>query len=132
MYSIQSRINFYDCDPAGILFYANIFKKAHKAYEEFLESLDLEIDFFDDDKYVLPIIHAEADYKNPLIAGGLITIEVLVTSLRESSFELTYFFVDENHSIKATAKTVHVSVDKSEFKKISLEKELSEKLALHK
>lgn len=132
MYSINTRINFYDCDPAGILFYANIFRKAHSAYELFLESLDLKKDYFDDDKYVLPIVHAEADYKNILVSGDLVSIEVVVTSLRESSFELTYFFVDENKNIKATVKTVHVSVEKESFEKTMLNKELKTKLALHK
>ncbi len=132
MYSIETRINFYDCDPAGILFYANIFKKAHQAYEQFLEFLELEVDFFDNDKIVLPIIQAEADYKNILVAGDVINIEVLVSSLRDSSFELTYFFVDENRNINATVKTVHVSVNKENFEKILLNSELKEKLALHK
>jgi len=129
---MQTRINFFDCDPAGILFYANIYKKAHEAYEKFLESLDLEIDFFDNDKFVLPIIHSEAEYKNVLKAGDEITVEVKVTSLRDSSFELTYFFLDENKNVKTVVKTVHVTVDKENFKKVLLDTELKTKLALHK
>ena len=37
MYQTKIKITFADLDPAGILFYANIFKHAHSAYEEMIE-----------------------------------------------------------------------------------------------
>ena len=123
----EKRINFYDCDPAGILFFANIFKLAHSAYEEMMEKLNLSIDFFNDDKYVLPILNSEAKFVSPIKAGDKIEIEIKVSQLKKSSFELSYIFTKKD-KILAEAKTVHVCVDKITFSKIALPDELYQSL----
>ena len=33
MFTIKRKINFFDCDPAGIIFYSRIFEFCHSAYE---------------------------------------------------------------------------------------------------
>ncbi|MCF8242679.1 MAG: acyl-CoA thioesterase [Melioribacteraceae bacterium] len=127
MFSIKQRVNFFDADPAGIIFYANLFKFCHTAYEMFMKDLNLEKDYFFDDEYVLPIIHAQADYKKTIKVNDELEIVVSVAEVRTSSFGLSYkLLVDDE--IKASAKTVHVCVDKNEFFKSKLPEELSAKL----
>lgn len=127
LFQAKMRINFYDCDPAGIMFFANIFKFAHTAYELFLNNISPERNFFFDDELVLPIIHSEADYKKPLKAFQEIDCRVEVNELRNSSFELHYTFLVDG-KIYATASTVHVCVAKETFEKCNLPGSLKDAL----
>ncbi len=128
MHTTKIKVFFYDADPAGIIFYSNIFKFAHSAYEEFMRSLKTEKNFFFDRDYVLPIIHTEADYLQPIKPGDELEIKLEVSRLKKFSFELSYTFYNSNKEITAKVKTVHVCVDKKNFKKIEMPEELYRKL----
>jgi 1,4-dihydroxy-2-naphthoyl-CoA hydrolase len=128
MFTTKVKVYFYDADPAGIIFYASLFKYVHAAYEDMMRSLHTERDYFFDKEYILPIIHAEADYVKPIKVGDELRIDVLVSLLKNSSFELSYKFYKDDSTFTAIAKTVHVCVLKEEFKKIELPKEFYNKL----
>jgi len=125
MFEYNTRVNFYNCDPAGIVFFAEVFKFAHSAYEVFLTNLNLTKNYFNDDKIALPIIKTSAEYCKPLKTGDEIKIEVFVTLLKESSFELSYNIYNKDNELCCKVITVHVCVDKQTLKKVGLEKELS-------
>lgn len=125
MFKQKIKVNFYDTDPGGIIFYANIFRYIHTAYEEFLSSLNTDINFFNDEIYILPITHTEADYLNPIKLHELLIVEVAVSDLRKSSFELSYNLSGNDEKIKVKAKTVHVCVNKKTFSKTDLPEELN-------
>lgn len=130
MFEYNSRINFYNCDPAGIIFYGEVFKFAHSAYEMFLQHLLPETNYFNHPDVILPIIKANAEYINPLRQGDEIKITVSVTRLLEKSFELTYNIYNKENNLCVIVETVHVCLSKSEFKKIPLEEKLKEKLTI--
>lgn len=131
MYKTVCKVNFFDADPAGIIFYANLFRFSHAAYEDFLKSLKTERDYFFDKELVLPIVHAEADYIKPIKAGDILNITVYVSRLLKSSFELSYVFELPDGSIAARAKTVHVAVSKDSFTKALLPEDLYSGLVKH-
>ena len=124
MFKQKIKINFYDCDPAGILFYANLFRMAHKAYEELIKSFSLSGGYFENEKFVVPIIHTEGNYLKPMRPGDEIEIIVKVSQLRTSSFELKYDFNDKEGLLYADVKTVHVFVSNSNFEKIAIPQEI--------
>ena len=128
MLKIKQRINFYDCDPAGILFYANIFRVCHSAYEELISSLGLTMDYWDNDEFVFPIINSSANYLKPLKYGDEVSIAVAVTDLRGSSFELSYNCRNQSNELCANVKTVHVFVDKKSWQKKKLIPEIKKGL----
>ncbi|MCX7875029.1 MAG: acyl-CoA thioesterase [Melioribacteraceae bacterium] len=130
MFTSNIKVYFYDADPAGIIFYASIFKYVHAAYEDFLRSLSTQRNFFFDQDYILPIMHAEADFVRPIKVGDELKVELVVSMLKKSSFEITYRFYRDNE-FTAMAKTVHVCVYKGKFEKIELPKDFYEKLNLH-
>ena len=131
MFTANVKVYFYDADPAGIIFYASLFKYVHAAYEDFLRNLHTERNFFFDKDYILPIIHAEADYVKPIKVGDELRIDVSVSALKNSSFEINYRFYKKDNSFTAIAKTVHVCVLKEEFKKIELPKDFYDKLKVN-
>ena len=130
MFRKKLRLSFYDCDPAGIIFYASIFKLAHSVYEQFLSEIVPERNFFFDKEYVLPIIHSEADYLKPLRPFDEVEIKLKVIDLRDSSFELNYIFFIDNVSY-AEVKTIHVCVNKESFNKEKLPEALTKGLGRH-
>lgn len=119
MFTINRRINFFDCDPAGIIFFSRVFEFCHSAYEKLIESFELDEDYWDNAIYVVPIIHTECDYYKPLKYGDEISIEVIVSQLKTSSFELTYK-LKVNDEVSASVKTVHVFVSREDWNKMEI------------
>ncbi|NWF49462.1 MAG: acyl-CoA thioesterase [Ignavibacteriaceae bacterium] len=130
MLTIKSKINFFDCDPAGIIFYSRIFDFCHTAYEEMITEFGLKENYWLNDNYVVPIIHSECSYLKPIKYGEEITINLSVSQLRNSSFELTYA-IRRNKELCCQVKTVHVFVDKKEWKKKEMKKPLYDGLKSH-
>jgi 1,4-dihydroxy-2-naphthoyl-CoA hydrolase len=131
MITSKKKINFFDCDPAGILFYGNIFFFCHSAYEELVKSLQIEFDYWLNEEFIVPIIKSAANYLKPLKHGDDFAIEVCVAEIRESSFELNYKCSNQSGDVCAEVKTVHVLIDKKTWQKKELTPELKDGLKYH-
>lgn len=123
MFKVNRRVNFFDCDPAGIIFFSRVFEFCHAAYEQLIQSFELDEDYWDNPSYVVPIIHTECDYFKPLKYGDDISIEVSVTKLKSSSFELTYKLI-LNKEACASVKTVHIFVRREDWNKMEIPNEI--------
>lgn len=124
MFTYKTKINFYDCDPAGILFYGNIYHYCHSAYEDLIRSFKLKEDYFINEDYLVPIIKSEAFYHKSLKYSEEVTIEIKVSQLKSSSFELEYLCKNEKEERCVVVKTAHVFVDKKEWKKMEIPEEI--------
>jgi 1,4-dihydroxy-2-naphthoyl-CoA hydrolase len=124
MFIYKIKINFFDCDPAGILFYARVFQICHSAYEAMIQSFSLKKDYWNNSDYVVPISSSEAKYHKLIKYGETITIELTVEQMRDSSFELGYLCKNESGEVCVKVKTVHVFVDKQSWKKSEINKEV--------
>ena len=131
MFTVKKRINFYDCDPAGILFYAKLFEINHSVYEELIDSFKLKQNYWANDEFVVPIIKTDGAYFKPIKAGETVLINLTVTLKKENSFELTYEWLNKSGEHTAKARTVHVFVDKKRWVKIPLFDELIKGLESH-
>ena len=116
MFKTKQRINFYHCDPAGILFYARLFEICHSVYEEMISSFNLEENYWQNDDYVVPIVKCDAGFYKPVTPGENVTVELVVTELRETTFVLSYSIKNKSDVEVASANTVHVFVDKKKWK----------------
>lgn len=116
MITLKKKINFYHCDPAGILFYARLFEICHSVYEEMISSFKLDENYWQNDDYVVPIVKCEAGFYKPVKPGEVVTVELSVTELRETTFQLSYSIKNVSDIEVASAKTVHVFVDKRKWK----------------
>jgi len=131
MITSKKKINFFECDPAGILFYGNIFFLCHTAYEELIASFNFETNYWQNEEFVTPIINSNAEYVKPIKYGDSITIELVVSDLRNSSFELSYKCLNQSNELCTLVKTVHVFVDKNSWKKAELISEIRDGLTAH-
>jgi len=99
-------------DAAGVMFFPELLRHAHDAYEAFMRSLDHELGaVLARGHYLLPIRHVEADYLQPMRLGVALVAHVDVSHVGTSSFSTVSRFVAIDGEICARSKTVHVCVD---------------------
>ncbi|MBK5964065.1 thioesterase [Thiocystis minor] len=104
-------IRLHDTDAAGLLFFGHIFRHAHDAFEAFMDTIGFPVDLMiRDGRMLLPLTHAEADYRRPLRHGDTVRVLVSVLEIRRRSFAIGYRFIDRLGDVAATARTVHVEV----------------------
>ena len=124
MFETTTVIRVHDTDAAGVVFFANYFRLAHIAYENFMDSIGCGLDkIINRSDYLLPVVHAEADYKKSLHLGDRLTI-FLQADLRRSSFVMSYRFTDGKGDVAAELKTVHASIDQKTRKIIPIPEEI--------
>ncbi len=120
MLTCKTKIRLHDTDAAGVIFFANQFKIIHDAYEELLEKVGWSFRrMLKDKKYFLPIVHAESDFKTPVIVGDKFVINVKVGHIGNTSFSLEYT-LKRGKTLVGTAKTVHVTINQKNHKKVPL------------
>jgi 1,4-dihydroxy-2-naphthoyl-CoA hydrolase len=119
-------------DPAGVLFFPELFRHAHDAYEAFMADVGVALDrILAEGEYALPIVHAEADYTRPLRHGTRVSVGTQISKLGESSFVVDFDFRDEDGQSCATAKTVHVVIERGTGKRTTLPDAWRTRLAPH-
>jgi 1,4-dihydroxy-2-naphthoyl-CoA hydrolase len=131
MYSFRKKINFYDCDPAGILFYARVYEICHAAYEAMIESFNIETDYWNNEVFIVPVINSEAFYHKPIKYGEEVTINIIVNQLKPASFELNYEVKNGKGEKCVKVKTVHVFLSKKDWKKMNIYEKVKTGLEIH-
>ena len=114
------------------MFYGNIFYFCHSAYENLISSFNLDFDYWNNEDFFVPIIHSSADYLKPLKYEDDVVIEINVTQLKESSFELSYNCKNQKGELCANVKTVHVFINKETWKKKKMDDTIKKGLITHK
>lgn len=116
-------------DHAGVLYFPELFRHAHDAYEAFMASLDHDLSgFFEAGQPAIPVTHAESDFQRPMHHGDNIQVAIKVEHLGKSSMTLGYEFAGPDGELCATAMTVHVFVDRANGKSVSIPDSLRHKL----
>lgn len=131
MFTAKRKINFYDCDPAGILFYAKIYELCHSVYEEMIQSLGLKENYWSNEDYIVPIIHSEAIYHKPLVYDSFTIIDLTVKTISSSAFKLFYTCKNEKGELCVEVMTTHVFVDKKTWKKKTINDDVRTGLTKH-
>ncbi len=132
VYRHSIKIPFQDIDAAGVVFYAHLFRYAHEAYEAFMADIKQPlVQFLDEGKIILPLVHAEADYHLPLHYADLITLELVVEKIGANHFCLGYRGMNEEKNCVASIKTVHVTCDAQTKNKMPMPTGLQSALAAY-
>lgn len=110
-FSTEIKIRFRDADPAGIMFFGNIFALAHDVFEEFIEASGIGWKkWFDKPEHFVPIRHVECEYTAPFVPGETYQVQVSVESISTSTFKLKYVF-SKGSTTHAVVKTAHTFAD---------------------
>jgi acyl-CoA thioester hydrolase/1,4-dihydroxy-2-naphthoyl-CoA hydrolase len=105
------KVAFDEADSAGIVFFGNYFRFAHRALEHFLPQIGIAWDkWFSGKEIGVPLRHVEADYMRPIRPGEQLQIRTHIANVGESSVEFIFDFQIEGGSSAARVRTVHVFV----------------------
>jgi YbgC/YbaW family acyl-CoA thioester hydrolase len=83
-----------DCDPAGIVFYANYYRWMDDATHYLFTKIGLPFDVMQE-KYGtpgVPLVASHADYRRPSKFHDTLTIESFVSQCGRSSFTISHIF----------------------------------------
>ena len=128
MFTYTTTVKLHETDAAGTIFFGHLFRMAHDAYEEFLNSERLGIgELLKHGEYARFIVHAEADFKKPISVGDDLEVKLTAENIGDSSYTIRYDF-QHNGETACSAKTVHVCVDRITNLPIPIPQELKEKL----
>jgi 4-hydroxybenzoyl-CoA thioesterase len=113
MFRVEKLIRFHHCDPAGIVFFPQYFVLIHELVEDWF-SQGLEIDYA---KFVrelgmgLPMVKLESEFLAPVPMGQVLTLELIVQRLGNSSIALAVRGTAEGREcLRATLTVVHTSI----------------------
>lgn len=119
IYTVKRVVKLQDIDAAGIVYFPRFLEYCHDAYFELLmaEGIDLPKSI-QGGEYILPLVHAEADFKVPLRFGDEIAVCVEGAIKKKSSYTVLYsvHLVDDFRTLCCTAKTVHAAINRITFK----------------
>ena len=105
-------VRFQDTDAAGVVYFANIFRICHEAYEVSLAASGINLkSFFTNSSVAFPIVHANVDFFRPMYCGDNLVISLLPEKIGLDKFEITYeIMVDEVMVAKAITRHVCINV----------------------
>lgn len=130
MFTTHNKVRMHDTDMAGILYFPRQFRFAHEAFEDLVESIGFSFDhLFRTMPFVFVIVHAEADYMQPLHVGDKLRVELHVQKIGTTSFTIHYN-IFRGKELTGTALTTHVCLDTHTRKKIHIPEEF--RIALEK
>ena len=121
VYEFKTRVKLFQTDAAGKLFFSNLFIIAHECYENYLHDNKIKIsDIIAGKKFLIPVVHAEADYINPIYLDDLLLVKMDAKKIGDHSFTLNFDIKKQNGDVAANITTVHVTTGYSSGKSILL------------
>jgi 1,4-dihydroxy-2-naphthoyl-CoA hydrolase len=113
MFTYRTQVRLKDTDATGVLYFSEQFKMALETFEEFLKERGFPLRQLLESTYLMPIVHAEADYLAPLMVGDELEIVLKVSKVGTSSVTLSYAFHDVVRKIDVgRVEIVHVVVER--------------------
>ncbi|HZY10670.1 MAG TPA: thioesterase family protein [Bacteroidota bacterium] len=121
MFVYRTRVRLKDTDATGVLYFSEQLRLGLEAFEAFLEERGFSLRKLLESPYLMPIVHAEADYHAPLMVGDAVEITVKVAQVGTSSIRLQYAFYDpDRKAAVGKAEIVHVLVDNQSRKSVPI------------
>ncbi|ADI37832.1 Thioesterase [Waddlia chondrophila 2032/99] len=132
MFVGKNQVRMHDMDMAGLLYFPRQFRFVHDTLEDFMsqEGMPFETLFYEKD-FMFVIVHCESDYFHSMRLGDDLEVHMVCKEIGRTSFTLSYQIYREDGLEVGRAKTVHVTIDKKNRKKIPIPKLLKDVLMKH-
>src|SRR6476620_10541471 len=104
VFSTRITVNFGDTDPAGLVYFPNIFHYCHIAMERFFEQqCGVAYSKLIEEHVGFPTVKIQTEFKSPLRYGDVIEIDLSVAAVGDKSLSFSY-------AVKNSAGTVCAEV----------------------
>ena len=113
VFSTRITVNFGDTDPAGLVYFPNIFHYCHIAMERFFhEVCDVSYSKLTGEQQLgFPTVRIDAEFKIPLRYGDVIDLEMAVLKIGKKSLSLSYKVTNSEGLVCAEVSQVVVAMD---------------------
>lgn len=113
MFVYLTQVRLKDTDATGVLYFTEQFRMALETFEQFLKERGFSLKQLLESSYLMPIVHAEADFFAPLTVGDELEISMKVAKLGTSSLTLEFSFRDPQRGFDVgKVQIVHVVIEK--------------------
>ncbi len=127
-YTRDITVRLKDTDAAGVIYFASQLVLAHETFEAYLDARGLSLGcMFAEADYAMPVVHCEADYRRAVGLGDLVSVEMEVGEVGESSFTLDYTLRRDGDEV-GRCRIVHASVDRETRRSVPLPAEVRDQL----
>ena len=113
-FSTRITVRFGDTDPAGLVYYPNIFHYFHIALEEFFAAR-CGVSYqklLTDERIGFPTVKTETQFFVPLVYGDSVDVEIFVSGTRNSSATFEYSARRaSDQTLCARATQIHVAMN---------------------
>ncbi len=110
----RGRLSLAAVDAAGVVFYPELFRLAHEAFERHLYDCGIDVAGLLRGGGAFPVVHAQADYRAPMSHGDEFIIRVAVAHRGETSLGFAMDFSAPDERPLARVETVHVWLEGGE------------------
>ncbi len=107
----HSRLRMGSTDAAGIWYFTSALEVAHEAWEAWLESRGVPLQqVIAAGAFIMPIVHAEADYQSPARLGDELRVSLQLAELTERSMVISSQISSPTGIQLASTRVVHACV----------------------
>ena len=120
MFSYKRTIHLRETDSTGVLFFSELLNLGLEALEAYFLTRGFTLkQLIEEGKFLMPIVHAEADFSAPIYVGDQVEIELKVEKLGNSSFTMGTRIHRKGLELGVT-KIVHVVISRETNRSIPL------------
>ena len=117
---IEVRVRYAETDQMGIVYHSNYLNYLELGRVEWLRSLGYSYAELEKKGVLLPVVHANLNYRFPARYDELIRVETEVSSIGKSSIEFISQLYNENDALVLEGKIKLVCLNAETFKPISI------------
>ena len=117
---IEVRVRYAETDQMGIVYHSNYLNYLELGRVEWLRSLGYSYAELEKKGVLLPVVHAELNYRFPARYDELIRVETEVSSIGKSSIEFSSQLYNESDALVLEGKIKLVCLNAETFKPISI------------
>ncbi|MFN4279257.1 acyl-CoA thioesterase [Thermosynechococcus sp.] len=122
----ERTVHFADTDAAGVVYFANLLRFCHEAYEDALAQLGVDLrEFFGSRGLMVPITEAQVRFLQPLYCGDRLRVTIDPQRLDHSRFQLSYTLYRAEGDRVAVAQTQHICLQLPERRRVAIPDPLS-------
>jgi len=121
---IEVRVRYAETDQMGVVYHSNYLNFLELGRVEWLRSLGYSYAELEKKGVLLPVVHADLNYRFPARYDELIRVETEVSSIGKSSIEFSSQLYNENDTLLLEGKVKLVCLNADTFKPISIPADL--------
>lgn len=132
-FSTRITVNFGDTDPAGLVYFPNIFHYCHIGMERFFgEVCGVSYsELITDQQLGFPTARIEGEFKAPLQYGDILNVEITVSDVGNKSLSLSYRVTNMEGIVCAEVAQVVVAMDLRTQTTVSIPDSIRKALSTH-